>query len=235
NTALSHRLQFAPHRFFCSGIQTYYDILNFINEVKLGIHPFLDKDCQYDFFSYSIGSTLTEVLLTSNYNGYFDNSRAFLFCGGAALDTTDPVCKTIMDKEAHSELFRWLATLFESVTDMSRRVKEIFFQELPEVLNFKSFLFYEKMQSYRELTLKNNSSKIRGLCLKKDQVFPMDAAKKTLNGFYNDIDIKMDIIDFPYEYKHEEPFPATEKNRDEVDKAFNEVLTAATDFFNRSA
>ncbi len=235
NAAISHRIQFAPHRFFSSGMQTYYDIIRFIDETRLGSHPFINKNCRFDFFSYSIGASLTEVLLTSNFNSYFSDSKAFLFCGGAALDTADPVSRTIIDKEAYVELFSWLGSLFESVTDMGRRVKEIFFQELPEIVNFKSFLFYDKMQQHREASLKRSGGMIMETGLEKDTVFPPETTSRTLKGFKGDIDIKTERLDFPYQYCHEEPFPLTEGDREAVNRGFDEVFTIASDFFNKSA
>ena len=183
NTALSHRLHFAPHRFFSSGMQTYYDIISFINDIKLGNLYFLDRNCGFDFFSYSIGATLTEVLISSNYNNYFQNSKAFLFCGGATLDTANPVSKLIMDKDAHAELFRWLESLFTFMPDMKKRVREIFFQDLPEVLNFKCFLFYDKLQTLRDKNLQNKKSDIFSLSLKKDSVFTSTSIKKYIKRF----------------------------------------------------
>lgn len=234
NAALSSRIQFAPHRFFSSGMQTYYDIISYIDEIRSGAHPFLKRGSKIDFFSYSIGASLTEVLITSNHNNYFDDSSAFLFCGGAALDTADPVSKTIIDDAAYTELFSWFATLFETVSGLRRRVKEIFFQDLPEVLNFKSFLFYDRMQSFRESALKLSRGKFRGLGLEKDSVFPPAATSKTLNGFSGDIEIKAESLDFQFEYRHEDPFPLLKDETKEVNSCFEEVFAKAGNFLNRS-
>ncbi|MDC7227320.1 MAG: DUF6051 family protein [Spirochaetales bacterium] len=235
NAALSHRIQFAPHRFFSSGLQTYYDIISLIDEIRLGTHPFLERNCKFDFFSYSIGASLTEVLLTSNQNNYFENSNAFLFCGGAALDTADPVSKTIIDKAAYTELFSWFGTLFESVTEMSRRVRDIFFQDLPEVLNFKSFLFYDRMQSFREASLRKMSGNIMVLGLDKDKVFPPASTRKTIKGFNEDIDIEVGSMDFPFEYRHEDPFPLLNSQHPELNAGFEEVFSKACSFLNKTA
>ena len=235
NAALSHRIQFAPHRFFSSGMQTYYDIISFIDEIKMGDHPFLERDCRFNFFSYSIGASLTEVLITSNHNGYFTDSNAFLFCGGAALDTADPVSKTIIDDAAYTELFSWFGTLFESVSEMSKRVKNIFFQELPEVLSFKSFLFYDRMQAFRENALRKYRGCFRELGLEKDRVFPPAATMRTLKGFNGDISIQADSMDFPYDYKHEDPFPLLPDFKEGVNGSFDEVFSTACDFLNQPA
>lgn len=232
NAALSHRIQFAPHRFFSSGMQTYYDIIGFIDEIRMGMHPCFSPYCNFNFFSYSIGASLTEVLLTSNYNSFFDNSKAVLFCGGAALDTADPVSKTIIDSEAYTELFSWFGSLFESVTNMGRRVKEIFFQELPEVINFKSFLFYDKLQQHREAALKAAGGRIYEIGLEKDSVFPPDVISRTLKGFNGDINITTESMDFPYDYRHEDPFPFFENGNDLVSEGFNAVFSKSCRFLS---
>ena len=213
-------------------MQTYYDIISFVEEIRMGAHPFLSKNCSFDFFSYSIGASLTEVLLTSNYNNYFDSSKAVLFCGGAALDTTDPVSKTIIDSEAYKELINWFGTLFESVTEMGRRVREIFFQELPEVINFKSFLFYDRLQQHREASLRSAVGRILDISLDKDSVFTPEATRKTLRGFNGDIDIRTESLDFPYDYRHEEPFPIIKKANREISRGFNEVFGMAAAFLS---
>lgn len=235
NAALSHRIQFAPHRFFSSGMQTYYDIIQFVSEVRMGAHPYLTSGCRFDFFGYSIGASLTEVLMTSNHNGFFSNSKAFLFCGGSALDTSSPVSKTIIDGEAYNELFGWFGTLFDSVSAIGNRMKEIFFQDLPEVLNFKSFLFYDRMQSYRESALAETSDRIAQISLDKDSVFTPESTKKTLNGDSGNIKIKTENLDFPFTYKHEDPFPLLNDFKAEVNEGFNEIFTKASRFLVKTA
>jgi len=235
NAALSHRLQFAPHRFFSSGMQTYYDIIQFVNEVRLGAHPYLNSGCRFDFFAYSIGASLAEVLMTSNQNSFFDDSRAFLFCGGAALDTATPVSKTIIDSEAYNELFGWLGTLFDSVSAFGSRVKEIFSQDLPEVLNFKSFLFYDRMQSFRESALKKAGDRISEISLAKDSVFSPESNRRTLNGYSGDIKITSEHLDFPFSYRHEDPFPLLRDQMTEVNRSFDQIFSKASKFLNKSA
>jgi hypothetical protein len=235
NAALSHRIQFAPHRFFSSGMQTYYDIIQFVTEIRMGAHPYLSSSCRFDFFGYSIGASLTEVLMTSDHNGFFSDSKAFLFCGGSALDTTSPVSKTIIDSEAYNELFGWFGTLFDSVSAIGSRVKEIFSQDLPEVLNFKSFLFYDRMQSFRESALSKAGERISQLSLDKDSVFTPESARRTLNGFSGNINIRTENLDFPFIYRHEDPFPLLKDSQAEVTAGFDEVFAKASQFLTKSA
>ncbi|MBI9105822.1 MAG: hypothetical protein JEZ04_03700 [Spirochaetales bacterium] len=235
NAALSHRIQFAPHRFFSSGMQTYYDIIQFANEVRMGANPYLSKNCRIDFFAYSVGASLAEVLMTSNQNGFFDESRAFLFCGGAALDTAAPVSKTIIDSEAYNELFSWFGSLFNSASDIGKKVKGIFFQDLPEVLNFKSFLFFDKMQSFRESALKKAGNRISGISLNQDSVFTPESTNRTLNGFSGDININTENLDFPFAYRHEDPFPLLRANQIDVNSSFNRIFSKVSNFLNKSA
>jgi hypothetical protein len=231
NAALSQRIHSAPQRFFSSGMQSFYDIIQFIEGVKSCNYIFLDKACRFDIFGYSIGASLGEVLVTSNYKNYFNDSKLFMFCGGAVLDNASPVSKTIIDSAAYNELFRWLNGLFDTVTTAGKRAKEIFFQDIPEVMNFKSFLFYDKFRSVREAVLKKSSDRIRELSLLKDRVFTPASTSRTLNGFAGDIMIKTETMDFPFTYRHENPFPLDQSCRYEINNSFEEVFSRAASFF----
>ena len=235
NAALSHRIQFAPHRFFSSGLQTYYDIISFIEGIRLGLYPILDRNCIVDFFGYSIGASLGEILLTGGHEELTGNSKLFIFCGGAVLDTASPVSRSIIDAEAYTELFSWFSGLFETITDAGRRMKQLFLQDLPEVLSFKSFLFYNRMQSFREEMLRRASGRIRELSLEGDMVFPPTVTSKTLHGSSGDIGIRTEHLDFPFNYSHEDPFPLVQDNRQQVNDAFNSVFSRASGFFGSFA
>ncbi len=231
NAALSHRIQFAPHRFFSAGMNTYYDIIELIDDIRQGAYPFINRNAVPDIFSYSIGASLSEVLITGNSRNFFDESKLFMFCGGAALDTANPVSKTIIDGEAYRELFRWLKTLFSSVFDFSRQQQNIFSLDNQETRCFKSFLFFDRMQSFREEALKKVSKQIKGLCLLKDRVFPPDITAQTLNGENADIGINFIQTDFPFEYRHEDPFPLTMDDKEAVNFSFQQTMSQAADFF----
>jgi len=63
NVASSTRLHFAPARFFLSGLETYNDVVKLIYRIKENKIEQIDKDATFDFFGYSAGAFLIEILL----------------------------------------------------------------------------------------------------------------------------------------------------------------------------
>ncbi len=104
NLALSIRLYRKPERFFTSGCQSLNDILNLVKHLKSGNHPLMEKDSKIDFFAYSIGAFLAQVMMLTYGNSKLKDSRVFLFCGGSAFNRMYGVSKLIMDEEAYSRL-----------------------------------------------------------------------------------------------------------------------------------
>jgi len=79
NAALSTRLQLAPERFLWSGLETYYDVLQLIREIRSGRHPSIHPEAEIGIFGYSIGAFLAEMLMLENTHGLFSGSKALLF------------------------------------------------------------------------------------------------------------------------------------------------------------
>ena len=100
-------------RFIWSGLQTYYDAIQFIEDCKSGNNEFIDKDFSFNIFVYSIGGFLSQILLLTNYKNYFDNTKLCLFCGGAVFNRISPVSKFILDSEANVALYPYLVEHFD--------------------------------------------------------------------------------------------------------------------------
>ncbi|MCB9249985.1 MAG: hypothetical protein H6613_16270 [Ignavibacteriales bacterium] len=95
NAALSSRLHSKPSRFFTSGFQTFSDVTDLVTEIRAGNNKYIYDDASINFFGYSIGALLAEVLLMANPRNYFDKSKLFIFCGGPTFDIMFPVAKAI--------------------------------------------------------------------------------------------------------------------------------------------
>ena len=229
NVAISTRLHNKPQRFIWSGLQTYYDVIDFVEHFKEGLHPAIEKDASIDFFSYSIGTFLGEILMMSNKNGYFSNSKYATFCGGAAFNRLSPVSKFILDSEANVSLYSYVVEHIES--HMKRdEVLRHYLSSHPEGVNFRSMLDYRVQTKYREETFRNMSHQFYAVTLAKDEVVPAYEVINTLNGTCRDIPIQVDILDYPYKYIHEDPFPALTKIEDEVDKQFRMTFDKISEF-----
>lgn len=225
NAALSTRLHQNPSRFFTSGFQTFSDITSLVKEIREGKHNFIYDDASIDFFGYSIGALLAEVLIMANPQNYFDKSKLFIFCGGPTFDIMFPVAKAILDSEAFNSTSKFFK-LFDDYLNNGKIDRN----SLPEIKYFKSLLSQYGLRDVREerlLELKNN---IFAVSLIKDKVVPPDSVINTLNGPNKNIPIRTMITDFPYEYSHETPFPTDKKLREIVGVNFNNIFDLAASY-----
>ena len=229
NVAISTRLHNKPQRFIWSGLQTYYDVIDFVEYFKEGLHPFIDKDASIDFFSYSIGTFLGEILMMSNKDGYFNNSKYATFCGGAVFNRLSPVSRFILDSEANVSLYSFVVEHLES--HMKRdEVLRHYMYTYPEGNNFRSMLNYRSLTKDRENRFREMSNQFYAITLAKDEVVPTYEVINTLQGSSRDIPIRIEELDYPYKYIHEDPFPALPKIANEVDEQFRFTFDKISNF-----
>lgn len=232
NTAISHRLQFAPQRFLLSGIQTYHDVLQLMETIRRGKHPGIAAEAKVDIFGYSIGATLSEILLMANSQGLFSDSRAFLFCGGSALDRMTPVNKAIIDNHAFKSIILYFTRLLKEKEGKESLIGSLVSRSSGCFEYFKSILLYDELREKREGRFMEICRRIKTVTLRKDIVISPEAISTTLGGRYGDIPMEMETLDFPFSYSHEVPFPR--RGGEEVDTAFKEVLHRAAAFLSAS-
>lgn len=231
NAAISTRLQSRPDRYLWSGLQTFYDIVQLIREIRSGYNPQISKDAAIDFFAYSIGVFLGQILMMANPYNYLDKSKLFCFCGGPTLNRMSPTSRYIMDSEANISVYSFFIEHLETQLKRDKRLQHYFSKLHPEGNCFKSMLDYHKMKQFRECRFRELSKQIMAVALKKDKVIPYSEVINTLTGEDHDIPIKVKVLDFPYEYDHITPFPLKKNNAEEVDKNFNYVIKKAGKFF----
>jgi hypothetical protein len=230
NVASSIRLHNKPQRFIWSGLQTYYDIIQLVETVKAGLHPAIETDASIDFFSYSIGAFLGEILMMSNQNGYFSDSKYVTICGGAVFNRISPVSKFILDSETDVCLFSFLVEHLDSHMRHINILREYLGEDHPEGYNLRSMLNYRVMTDYREEKFKQMSRRIYAIGLVKDKVIPYYEMINTLQGRERNIPIRVDVLDYPYNYSHENPFPLLTGISEAVDEHFNLTFDRIGDF-----
>jgi hypothetical protein len=229
NAAISTRLEFCPQRFFRSGLKTIYDILHLIGNIRTGSQKGIDKNAKIDFFSYSIGAFLSEIMFISNPSNLFDDSRLFMFCGGPVFEKMNPVSRYILDKKAYESLKKYYVKGFDSNVKNDSRLNWFFRETNVIGKTFMSMLELKRFKSFRETRLKELSGKIVSLSLVKDLVMPFKAAKETLGGSHGDTGIYTSVEDFPYEYDHVNPFPVIDKIAEPVNQSFESVFCFASE------
>ena len=146
NAAISARLHAIPQRFFWSGMQTYYDILQLVREMRSGRHREVDPQARIDFFGYSLGAFLAQILLMTNEERLFDRSRLFTFCGGPTFDRIYPVSKHILDSEAMIALYAFFIEQLDTEFTRDPRLAH-YFQVHPAGRYFRAMLSNRKLIS----------------------------------------------------------------------------------------
>lgn len=232
NVAISTRVQSKPQRFIWSGLQTYYDIVQFIDEVKAGKYPPLTANMQFHFFSYSIGTFLSEILKLTDSKGYFTDSKLLAFCGGPTFNRLTPVSKAILDSEANVALYSYLVEHLESHLKREKRLHH-YLEEHPEGHSFRMMLDFKVMRQEREKRFREISSQIFAIALEQDKVIPAYDVVSTLKGAAHDIPTEVIVTDFDYPYTHENPFVNKENIRDKVDTAFQTTFDKFCDYLNQ--
>lgn len=234
NVAISMRLHSMPQRFIWSGLQTYYDVIQLISEIKEGNNIHIDKDFTFDIFSYSIGGFLAQILKLTNYNNYFENSKVCLFCSGATFNRLSSVSKFILDSEANVALYSYLVEHFDKMLERDNVLNHYIKEGHQEGKIFSSMLDYQKMREFREELLRKHEHQIYALSLTQDDVIPAFEIMNTLKSAYRNINIRMDEMDFEYDYIHENPFPTSRVDSSLVDKNFQKVFDKVCQFLNES-
>lgn len=232
NAAISSRLQRNPQRFIWSGLQTYYDVKDFVESCRRGEHPLFDRDFTLDILAYSIGGFLSQVLLLSNPDNLFSETRLFLFCGGPVFNRISPVSRFILDSEANVRLYSFLVEHLPSHLMHDKRLAGCLSDKSESGVAFRSMLSYKSMAAFREERFRKMSARISAIALVKDEVIAPYEVKNTLNGRQRDIPITVETVDFSYDYKHEDPFPSTARSAKAVDDGFHGVFDTVGAFLS---
>ena len=227
NVAMSERLSEDPIRFYTSGRQTVEDLRLLATSLKNGKHPKFKKGTTVDFFAYSIGAFLAEITMMANPDKLFDQSKLFIFCGGSIFKSMFGESRCIMDKPAYDRLLsfymkEWIEKEQASVTTHR--------ESLDEARSaFDTMIAPEVDREKREGFFKNLGNRISGISLRKDKVMPYEGVEACMgndNAFQ-----KFQLLDFPFEYSHESPFPMNSSIEPALlNASFNQVFSRAAQF-----
>lgn len=230
NAALSTRLESNPQQMFISGTQSYFDIVRFVEQMRSGENQLFAKDVKFDIFSYSIGAFLSEIILINNPKNLFSDSRLFMFCGGATFDCMDGISKFILDKLAFLKLAKMRRS--RNLKRLHKSLLNLGVDGINDMwMGLQAMIQSRKGRKYRELRLKALENRIYAVALLQDKVIPAQSVIETLQGKNKEIKTHVDVIDFPYKYTHEQPFPTNDSSVCEsVNLCFQTVFDRASVF-----
>jgi len=222
NVILSQRISDRPYRFYSSGRQSYADVTDLVRNIKQGHHPLFTENAHIDIFAYSIGAFLSQVILLTNPDNIFSDSKLFMFCGGSIFSSMFGESRSIMDGPAFQKLVKYYVDDF--ISDTSVDVAD------DNALNaFNSMISPERDQTERLSCFMKMKNRISGISLVRDRVIPYKGVKEALGDKCASDIIK--LLDFKHDYCHENPFPVGGKiDSNEVNHSFNTVFKQAIDF-----
>ena len=224
NAAISARLCEQPERFVLSGLESYYDLIKLVEIIKSGQHPAVDKDATIDFFTYSIGTLLGDLLMMANMSGYFSASRHVSFCGGPVVSGLHPESKFILDSEAVGKLRECL---------LSKERLEVLLSDNTEFEKaFRCMLDYGIGSSEREERLRDIGARRYVIALADDHVVMVNEIRNTF-GEKEKNGIHVEVMQYTYKYRHEEPFPVLQKMFSNIDRQYQRTFDRIGKFLKR--
>jgi len=222
NLALSMRLSTQPLRFYTSGSQSVRDLETLINSIQTGTHPLFNKGSGVDFFAYSIGAFLAQIMMLTYGNTLLSDSRLFMFCGGAPFNRMNGVSKLIMDEEAFTHLRFYFLRQFEREL-RSKGTLTGLLDSQPSSMAFRAMLDAGQFSNWRIHQFGQMEKRIAAISLKNDTVIPCTGIAEILAP------TQLRVMDYAACYTHENPFPIT-GNYEAVDYSFEQVFSQAAAF-----
>jgi hypothetical protein len=232
NAAISARLEASPQRFFLSGLQTYLDFCSLLKSIRCGLEKDIPPGVSIDFFGYSIGAFFSLLLLMDNPYKELDNSRLFIFCGGATFDNMMPISRYIIDMRASQFVENYFEKQLNNKPLMEKKL-ESYFKGVPiEKSYFPALINQKHYKDLREKRLSQIHERIRATALMQDEVVPPFGVLNNLKGERRNINTRVDVLDFEYPYDHVTPFPLIEKYNVHVDKSFKHIMGNSSAFLS---
>ena len=227
NLALSSRLTVSPLRFYSSGLESAYNLNQLVREIKQGKHPLFTEDARVDFFAYSIGALLDQVVLIADVDGYLKKSRMFAFCGGAVFERMNGNARDIIDQEAYNAIRSYYLNDFltRQFYDSDQGTSHGVLLEKA----FKSMIPSYDDKGARQTFFASAKNRIKMISLKQDIVMPTIGLQEAVGAELSDY--MLEELDFSYAYSHQVPFPENEKvPGDEINESFRAVFDRAAAF-----
>ncbi len=227
NVAMSERLSEDPVRFYTSGRQTVEDLRLLATSLNSGKHPKFRKGTKVDFFAYSIGAFLAEITMMANPDHLFDQSKLFIFCGGSIFQSMIGESRCIMDKPAYDRL---LSFYMKEWMEKEQSPISVHREGMDEARSaFDTMIAPEVNREKREGFFKNLGNRISGISLRKDKVMPYEGVEACMGN--ENVVQQFQLLDFPFEYSHESPFPMNSSIEPALlNASFNQVFSRAAQF-----
>jgi hypothetical protein len=234
NSIISERLEAHPERFFWGAMQSYWDIVDLVAQIRSEDnekqHPHIAPDARIDFIGFSSGGYLALALLAVNHQGWFSDSRACLFATCVEMRNLGTSTIYTVDRKAENKLRKCYVEEFD--TWPNERMRH-WLDCHPEGRWMRNFGGRVQDRAQREERLRELAPRLLGITSPNDEVMPLDAMLNVLKGIRRDqwsTGVRVEELALGI---HEHPFclPDYELNKRGLVEPFNERYSAELDQF----
>lgn len=221
NAVISDRLGNHPERFLWGAIQSFWDIADFVKQVRRGEHAHFEPDTVFDLVGFSAGGYVALTMLLDDPDGLFSDSRCVVFSSGAMVRDVNLSSYLIVDQAAEIALMNMYVKHRQKLCN-------------PRLLHWMDHhhegqwfnCFCGLMPDRRRLDprLRAIASRVIAIANTNDLVFPSGAVHNVMQGVHRDIPIRVEELDLGI---HENPFaiPSYEwSDRRVITELFNAEL-----------
>jgi len=236
NATMSERLGKHPKRFFWGGVQSYWDIIDLVRQIRnpkgdKEINKHFAPDTRVDFFGYSSGGYIALALLLANHEGLFSDSRACLFASCVEMNDIRPISPFIIDRKGEDAVREMFVDGFDNLPN--ERMKH-WFEHHEEARWLGSFAGAPPQdRTQRDIGLKKLAPRLLGIANSNDKVTPLAAMLNVLQGVRRNTGVRVEELKLG---KHENPFAYTyypDPKQSDARKYRKEKLDFVTNFLNK--
>lgn len=231
NAAISTRLHAQPSRLFWAAMQSCMDVTALAALLGSGRHSLFGEGTTLDFFGYSIGALLSQLLLMADASPLFADARAMLFCGGTTLDRMHLADRAILDSAAWEAVLRFYGPELPGHRAKDARLDHFLSDAHALGRAFRLMSGYDGSRAERETALVALRDRLLAVALTADTVITPPDTLAVLTGEHGRPGIVTQVLDFTYPYSHIMPFPVQPKYEAQVETALDDLLDRAARHF----
>lgn len=205
NATISERLESHPERFFWGAMQSYWDIIDFVRQIrdpkgKSEINKHIAPDARVDFLGYSSGGYLALAFLAVNHKGLFSESHACLYATCVEMDELRPASPYVVDEAAERALRHFYVDKFEDPPDESagnmpnKRMRH-WLDQHPEGRWMSNFGGLSPDRQSRDARLKEIAPRLLGIANTNDLVMRWRPMRDVLKGDERDTSVRFEKLD----------------------------------------
>lgn len=200
NAIISERLDVHPERFFWGAIQSYWDIVDLVRQIRKDRHPHFAHNARVDFLGFSSGGYLALALLAMDHEGLFSESRACLFATCAEMRSLGGGSPFTLDAKAEYSMRKFYVD--DVKTQPNNRMRH-WFEDHPEGFWFHTLGGLLPDRTRREVRLRELAPRLLGIANCNDRVMPPGAMLDALQGDGRDTGVRVENLNLGI---HEHPF-----------------------------